>query len=138
MDISFLTQRPPRHHEVIGGVVSLLAGIALLLISSFIYYRLAQRGYIQSVVLIASIVTLMGVMLTSAGIRLLSSRSRPDGGLFSPLVLFIGGLFFIFGPFYIFWHHTTPMLGLAPNLVAGVACFVICWRRIRQRYGSGT
>ncbi len=138
MDISFLTQRPPRHYEIIAGVVSLLAGILLLLVSLFAYYRLSQRGFNQNAALITCIVTLMGVMFTSGGIRLLLSHRRPNGGLLGPLVLFLGGLFFFCSPFYIYLHQPLPMIGLAFNFVAGVTCFVVCWRRVRQNRKLGT
>jgi hypothetical protein len=138
MDIPELTSRPPRYLEIAFGVVSLIFGITLLLISSFAYYRLWQRGINQNAAVISGMICLIGIMLTSAGFRLMLSRHRADSGLLSPLVLFAGGVFFLGSPFVIYFLQPAPMLGVAFNFVAGVACFSLWWRRVRSPRGLGT
>jgi hypothetical protein len=102
----------------------------LLVFSGFIFARTFGRSINTGVVVILAVSTALGVLLTSAGARLITSRHRSDGGLFSPWILRLGGLIFILAPIAsVLTKQYTYLFESVFCFSAGVACFALANRR---------
>ncbi len=129
MDINSYTVREKRWFELCIGIVSLLAGSALVLAFAFSVYRLWQRQLDTPTLVLLAAILFMGLLLLSAGLRLVFSRARSDGGLLSPFVLCIGGCIFLFTPIIALFQYDEPQIGTFAILLPGLACFVLARRR---------
>ena len=135
METDSLYSRPSRAFERAVGLPAALLGIFLLAFSGFIALRAFGRPINAAVVVILAISTALGVLLFSAGARLITSTHRSDGGLFSPWVLRLGDLIFIFAPIvFVLSKQYTHLLESVFCFSAGVACFALANRRQERSF----
>ena len=134
MDGSRYLAAAPRYLEIVVGAVSTLLGVGLLALSGFVIYGTLGHPPPPVVVVVGCITSAVGLLLTSAGLRLVASKPRYDGGLLSPWVLRLGGFIFFSGPVIMLltrqWDH---ILAAMFSLTAGVTCFVLANRREERK-----
>jgi len=81
------------------GVVVMVTSAALLGFFGVGLYRLHRGGLPSSQAMVfLGIVGALGLGLCVVGLRLVGAKRRRDGGLFSPWILRLGGVIFLFGP----------------------------------------
>jgi drug/metabolite transporter (DMT)-like permease len=114
---------------VVVGVVAAFLGVALLGLFGVGLHRL-HRSVPSSQVVFLCIVGALGMGLCVVALRLLTGKHRRDGGLFSPWVLRVGGVIFLFGPVAAILNRSWfGLLEAGVSLSAALACFVLANRR---------
>jgi hypothetical protein len=142
---------PERYLAPSGRPLEIAVGVAVgLLATLFIYLALVVvvggiRGGILSPPLldrgkfafmsVPVILLALGVPGAWIAYRLLTGRSRKDGGLMSPLLLRVGGMMLFVAPWFLLlakpsdlwrWGHVVTMTS------AGIACWILAARRERR------
>jgi hypothetical protein len=131
LDVSPYTARPPRYLEIGVGIASTLSGLALLAFATLVAVALWKAGKDGALTIVVAVVSLCGLLLVSAGVRLLATRRRADGGLLSPPVLVFGGSVFLVTPVAVYMQRPEPMIGAPIYFVFALVCFGLAWRRLR-------
>lgn len=119
----------PRWFEIVIGCVSSVLGFALLAGCLYSVYLLFGSPISSVVVVLVLSAASMGLILLAAGVRLLLSWRRHDGGLLSPLILRLGGMVFLFAPVAMLVQRDFAIIEAGFAVAAGVACFVLANRR---------
>jgi hypothetical protein len=76
--------------------------------------------------------SLLGPWCAITGWRLISGKSRPDGGLFSPLALIIIGLAFVAGAWLSYLHYGLARRGWLVLAGCAFSVFALAIRRLRS------
>ena len=131
MDADRFAARASRVFEVVLGLVATLLGGALLLATAFLAFSTSMCCLPTQGVVLAFLVALaIGLLLFCAGLRLLTGKHRSDGGLFSPWILRMGGVIFLFGPVAAVLNRSWfGLVEAGISLSAAVACFALANRR---------
>jgi hypothetical protein len=129
--------RASRGFEILLGLVSTLLGAILLLAMAFATYNMLGHHVSLSVIAVLLATTGLGLLLLSAGLRLVTAKHRSDGGLLSPWILRFGGVFFLFAPFALLITQLSWSVVFEAGVLlsAGIACFALANRR--SQLGSG-
>jgi hypothetical protein len=126
MDTEKLFARQSRGFERFIGLIAGATGAVLLLFSAVGALRSLGNTMTAGLATVLGISGALGLLLVSAGVRLIWSRRRSDGGLFSPWVLRLGGIIFFFAPIAMITNRQYFHLIEAGVCVsAGVACFAL-------------
>ena len=137
MSLSVLMSRQSRAYESVIGSMALLLGVPLLGLTLLGSWRIIERWPdvmpTTSVLVVLGSAAAIGLFLSSAGLRLATDRRRDDGGLLSPIVLVLGGLFFLSAPAILFWLEGSTTVSMSAMWLAGIACFVLARQRVRSR-----
>ena len=130
-DADRFAARASRGFEVVLGVVATLLGATLLLATTFFAYSTSMCCLpTQGVVLVFLAALALGLLLFFAGLRLVTGKHRSDGGLFSPWILRMGGVIFLFGPVAAVLNRSWfGLVEACISLSAAVACFALANRR---------
>ena len=130
MDTENLFARQSRAFERFIGLIAGITGTALLLFSGLGAFRSLGNTMTADLATVFGIAAALGFLLVSAGVRLIWSKHRSDGGLFSPWVLRLGGLIFVLAPIvFVIDKQYTHLLESVFCFSAGVACFALANRR---------
>src|SRR4051812_34386123 len=126
MDTQKLFARQSRGFERFIGLIAGTTGAVLLLFSAVGALRTLGNTMTAGVATLFGISGAFGLLLVSAGVRLIWSRRRSDGGLLSPWVLRLGGIIFLCAPVAMITNRQYFHLVEAGVCVsAGVACFAL-------------
>jgi hypothetical protein len=118
---------------ILGLVVGVI-GVALAFAGGVGIYGVLKRPATTEVKVVLGVALAIGLALSFIGFRLVAGKRRSDGGLFSPWVLRIGGMFFLCAPVFMFLarQSTFGILETVTLLSAGVACFAVANHRERR------
>jgi len=113
------------------GVVVMVTSAALLGFFGVGLYRLHRGGLPSSQAMVfLGIVGALGLGLCVVGLRLVGAKRRRDGGLFSPWILRLGGVIFLFGPVAAVLNRSWfGLFEAGVSLSAAIACFALANRR---------
>ena len=126
MDTEKLFARQSRGFEGFIGLIAGTTGAVLLLFSAVGALRSSGNTMSAGLPTVLGISGALGLLLASAGVRLIWSKRRSDGGLFSPWVLRLGGIIFFCAPIAMITNRQYFHLIEAGVCVsAGVACFAL-------------
>ena len=130
-DVSRYAAPTPRGLELLVGIVAMVLGAPVLLFGVLAGVSVFRGHLVTSQVVLAVAAVGVGLLLLTAGFRLLTHKSRGDGGLLSPWLLRLGGLIFLVGPFAMLANNHALMAFVKAGscVAAGVACFFIARRR---------
>jgi hypothetical protein len=138
MDTERLFARQSRAFERFIGLLAGTTGAVLLLFSGVGALRSVGNTMTAGVATVLGIAAALGFLLGFAGVRLIWSKRRSDGGLLSPWILRLGGIIFFCAPIaMIINRQYFHLIDAGVCLSAGVACFALANLRTENAPSSG-
>ena len=118
------------------GVLLVLVGLPFLILGLLGTAKSAWEGNGNDTLVFIVLAALGGLFCVWTGVRMIGGSKRKDGGLLSPLVLRIGGLYFLLVPLIMFlsagevnWRSLLWILELGFYLVVAATCFALASKR---------